>query len=493
MVRCRGKKFRGRYRGCLGTACEACAGIGEVEQVAGDVACKSVLNASGEVLERGCDGTGLNLSSARALPRTEKGGVATDRDTLMESGSDELSDYAENEHEKSRTTYVPYLRSGILAPLSITPNVLVSSTRCSYEGCPVHQFPRQGKERGCIRARGAWCGCDVEYVLGSTDYSAGELCALAQFCKWLFGRSHMLDAINASGDPGILHSELAAAVLRLPLAEFLRRLEARDEQAVFYRQASKPMNFGKPAGMGTPRIVTTNRKKSAGFTPCPGGPARNHKGTEGYWGIRFCVLVTGARRCGSSKIQEWKGRECPPVCAACCDAVENVLTPAYFARFPEIKEYYKWGSAKVEAGAPAPIAVWDDTARAPQILVERGGCDYSAFLNNGFQSLLAMIGKRSYADATRECLLGEKPDGAPSPLAGCRLPLFLHDEPLSELVLDTAHLSGPRIAEIMVATGRRLAPDVIWKAETALAFYWDKAMEPVYDSSGKLVPWEPRK
>ena len=115
--------------------------------------------------------------------------------------------------------------------------------------------------------------------------------------------------------------------------------------------------------------------------------------------------------------------------------------------------------------------------------------DAAAACNNGFQSMLADVGKAAYFNATEECYLGVRRDGSPSPLAGCRLPAYLHDEPLSELVEATAHLSGPRVAEIMVAAGREMAPDVAWRAETAIARWWSKRMEPVY-RDGRLVLWE---
>lgn len=498
-VDCRGEKVRGRYQGCkAGTLSCVCGGTRKVKKLGSVVTCKTVFDeellAQGvapakALVERGCDGTGLDVDSAVMLPRTKKLGVSTDRDTAMESGDDDISDYGENEFEKSRSTYVPYLRTGISGPLLIKPNVLVATGRCSYEDCPVHQFPRQGGERGCIRARGMWCGYPEEMVLGATDYSAGELCTLSQLTYWLFRYSRMMEAINRSGDPGILHSELAAEVLCLPLDEFLRRLKAKDKQCVDFRQASKPENFGKPAGMGSPKIVYTNRKKNAGFTVCERGPAENGKGEPGYWGIRFCVLVAGAKECGTKKILEWKKRPCPPVCEKCVEVEANILSPAYFKRFPEIKDYHKWAARMCDEKKPAPSVVWDAEAGRPRIIRERGDCDFPAFCNNGFQGMLADIGKDAYCEVTRECYLGVKRDGSPSPLAGCRVPLFMHDEPLSELLLRTAHLSGPRIAEIMVASGKKVAPDVTWKAETALSFWWDKAMEPKYDAAGKLVPW----
>lgn len=505
VVPCRGEKQRGRYRGCPGAGCSVCSGLGSFRRVKGDTTCKNVHDEEDELVEEGCDGTGLDLSTVPMLPRTINkehpfrfGGVSTDRDALMESGSDELSDYGENEFEKSRSTYIPYLRSGVRRPLTYSSNVIVNTGRGSYEGSPLHQMPRNGGERECIRARGAWCDYPFEMVLGSTDYEAGELCCLFQFCYWLFGYSRGRDAINASGKPGILHSDLASQVLGISLDEFLVRLKAKDKLAVDARQASKPYNFGKPARMGSPKIVLTNRKKSTGFTGCERGPAVNKKGEPGYWGIRFCVLLGGKKTCGDVKIMEWKRRSCAPVCKACTEIVEHVLGPAYFTKYPEIKDYFHWASKMIDRAKKegrshvlAPCAVWNEEEGAPKIIRERGILleDYSALCNNAFQGMLSDITKRAYVAATRECYLGTKPDGSPSPLYGCRLPLVHHDEPLSELLLDTAHLSGPRIAEIMVEEGKKVAPDVVWRAETALAFWWSKSMESTYEGE-MLVPWD---
>jgi hypothetical protein len=499
-VECRGVKIKNRFQGCLGPHCLTCAGLRVLQKEAGEKTCKNVFDEDDRLVEIGCDGTGFDLDSVPLLPRADKLGVKTDRDAKMESGDEDMADYGEDEIEKTRTTYIPFLLTGVDAPLDLKPNVLVASGRCSYG--TIHQFPREGGPRGCIRARGRWCGYPVEMVLGSTDYAAGELCTLSSYCYYLFRYSEMMQAINRSGDPGILHSDLASEVLGISLEEFLVRLKAKDKQAVNFRQAMKPINFGVPGGMGVPKLVYTNRKKSVGFTVCERGPAVNRKGEPGYWGARFCVLTGGATQCGLKKITKWKGYDCPPVCEACCAVVETMLKPAYFRRYPEVKDYHKWCSKWIEAGKPMPCLLWDAEAQKARIVRERGGCDFPAFANNGFQSMLADIGKHAFVNMTRECYLGIKPDGSSSPLAGCRLPVYLHDEPLSELFLETAHESGPRIAEIMMEAGRLLAPFVTWKAETALSFWWDKGMESIYEEyefvdelakmrekRKKLVPW----
>lgn len=496
---CRGHKVNGRYPGCtLASDCR-CKGTGFITVPGSATTCKNVYDSDDNTVEFGCDGTGLDLGTAPLLPRTKNkehprrlGGIATDRDTCMESGDDDISDYGENEFEKSRSTYLPYLRTGLTGPLKYSPNVIVATGRGSIEDSPLHQMPRAGKERKCIRARGAWCGVPIEYILGSTDYEAGELCTLSQFTYWLFGYSQMRDAINRSGKPGILHSDLASEVLGISLDEFLVRLKSKNQQAIDFRQMCKPINFGVPGRMGVPKLVLTSRKKNAGFTPCEFGPARN-EGVPGYWGVRFCVLAGVTKRCGEQKILKWKGQDCAPVCKACCKVVDEILLPAYDRKYPEIrKDYFRWCDKMMDDHLPAPTAIWDPEAGKPRIVRERMCESPSEFSNNGFQSLLATIGKHAFCRATRECYLGVKPDGSPSPLYGSRLPIYLHDEPLSELRLDSFQQAGPRIAEIMVASGKLLAPDVVWKAETAAAFWWDKKMEPEYDKqTGLLMPWGP--
>jgi hypothetical protein len=490
MIECRGAKMKGRYQGCQGITCAVCGGDEQVPKIGNEITCKSEIDDDNKVIVAGCDGTGLDLSTASMLPKTKKGGVSTDRDTLMESGDDDLSDFGENTTDKLRTTVLPFLRKGIDGPLSFQSNVLVATGRCSYEGSPIHQMPRQGGGRECFRARGPWCGYPIETVIGSTDYEAGELSTLAQYTYWALGHSGMRDAINASGKPGILHSDLAAQVLGIPLDEFLTRLKAKDKQCVDARQASKPYNFGRPGLMGSPKIVYTNRKSSTGFTPAEEGPAVNAKGQRGYHGIRFCILLSGARQCGTEKITEWKRRPCIPVCKACVNAVEYIIGAAYDKRYPEIKDYFNWVFKIMDRyEGRVPSLVWDADAGCSKVVRWRGGADKSAGCNNGFQSMLADIGKDAFCTMTREAYLGYKDDGSPSPLAGARFPLYAHDEPISELFHHNAHESGPRIAEIMMASGRKFAPDVAGRAETAIAEVWNKAMEPVY-TDGKLTLWK---
>ncbi len=180
------------------------------------------------------------------------------------------------------------------------------------------------------------------------------------------------------------------------------------------------------------------------------------------------------------------------MCKACVETVEFILRAAYFKRFPEIREYFKWVTRLIDGAGRVPCMAWNAEKGEVEILRWRGGVDFPAGCNNGFQALLADIMKRAYVKMTREGYLGTKDDGSPSPLAGCRFPVVMHDEPVSELFLRTAHLSGPRVGEIMEEAGCDLAPDVLWVAKTAIAKRLSKSMEPVYAPNGDLMLWEPK-
>lgn len=123
-----------------------------------------------------CDGTALKLPVE--VPRSPGGGIGKSRDVLQESGDELLMSYAEQEGEKILSTYIPMMRGGRACvscgrsgagkkphedwcagggyrqiPLTLSPNALVETGRCSYER-GVHGLPRKGGVRDCFEARG---------------------------------------------------------------------------------------------------------------------------------------------------------------------------------------------------------------------------------------------------------------------------------------------------------------------------------------------------
>lgn len=426
---------------------------------------KAVSPKSGNLINcTACSGTGLDPSLA---PRTKAGGVCADRDSLMESGDPDLVAFGDNEPEKIRETYLPFLEEGLDRPITLRPNILVASGRTSYDGL-IQLLPRDGGVRECIAARPGTVFCSV-------DYSAMELCTLAQVMYWIFDRSTMMDVINATGNPGALHAAFGASLAGISTEEMLARLAAKDEAAGRFRQAAKAGNFGFPGGMGAPKFVFAKRKKSEGVTETPDGKIK-------YPGIRFCILLRGADRCGVEKVTEWKGRACPAaLCKTCVEAAED-LRAAWFRQWPDMRDYFAWVTSRVDAGGEFPCL---PTGRV------RGGCDFTNGANNGFQALASDAAKRALRLVTRAAY-GVGPEGRESILyqARTRPVWFTHDAIDAEMLEEIAHVAGPKMAEIMVDGAKDLIPNVTVKAEAALMrFISKKAGDPVF-LDGKLVPYE---
>lgn len=448
--------------GASGT-CPACGGTGRRRKATNvnEVWC-SPRSFPGETT---CDGTGLDLASAPALPRTDGGGVSASRDTLKESGDDSLSRYGDDEFEKVRTTYLPYLRRGSASSLCPDPNVLVSSFRTSYYG-PIQQMPQAGDARVSFVARDGW-------VLSSCDYSGIELCTLAQVYLWLFGASPMADVINASGDPGSLHDEFGAReILGISVEEFKRRKKQKEQFITDVRNLSKRCNFGLGGGMGAYKFVLTCRREATTMT----GP----DGTV-YKGLRPC-LIFGAKRCGVVKVTEWGKTTGPPTCKACIEAVVPVVA-AWVKRW-QMQRYFNYMTTNADGLAQVIL---------PFAGAIRGGVGFTDGANGHFQGLAAILAKVALWQVTRECYALRD-----SVLYGTtRVPLFVHDELVSETKMGVAHVTAPRVASVMMAAANDgfdwhppVVPGVKVKVEPALSRRLIKAMEPALNTAGKLIPWE---
>lgn len=436
-----------------GARCGECAGGKVLSPKTGNpVNCKA------------CSGTGLDASGA---PTTPAGGVRADRDALAESGDADLAELGDNEAEKTLSTYLPFLEEGLGRPISLRPNVLVASGRTSYDG-PIQQMPRVGRERPCFRARPGYVYCSV-------DYAALELCTFSQVCLWVLGRSQMAETINATGDPGSLHTAFAAALAGRTPEEMTALVKAKDANAKAYRTVAKFCNFALLGGMGAAKFCLLARKKSAGRTTLPDGSETP--------GVRFCVLIGGADRCGVERVTEHKGRPIPPTCRACLRIADEQLRPSWFRQWGEVPAYFEWVTSRVGDHGRGELPCFA-TERV------RGGLDFTNGANNGFQALAADGAKNALRKLVRECYLDEA-----SSLWGTRPIFFVHDEIVSELPEDRAAGAGPRKAEIMVEAMREYVPDVCVRAEPALMRRWLKDAEPAYVGAGGELgpggkPWD---
>lgn len=435
--------------GASGT-CARCKGTGKVPS---DVTGKPV-GCKGS--DGGCDGTGLDLATAPTLPRTEKGAVSASRDTLEESGDDTLEAYGHiTEIEKQRSTYLPFLEEGTRWPIIPRPNVLVETGRTSYDGV-MQTFPKKGGLRECFVPRPG-------YVFCSIDYAALELCSLGQVLVDLFGASSIAESINATKDPGSLHTALGARMLGLDPAEMQARVKAGDATAKGFRQAAKAANFGFPGGMGAVTFVLAKRKRIEGETVAKDGTV--------YAGLRLCILMTGAERCGVEKVSETKGRTHSPVCRACVACAED-LRNEWFGQWPEMRRYFTTVSAIADTGQMTQL-------RSGRV---RGGIDFTNTANGFFQGLAADGAKDALWRVSREVYTDRR-----SPMFGARPLFFAHDEIFSEIPEPIAHLAAPRMAQVMRETMAEWLPDVFVDAQPALMRRWSKDAATVI-VDGRLVP-----
>lgn len=434
---------------------------------------------------RDCDGTGWELGPD--VPRAEQGGVSCSRDALFEAGDELLASLAEyREADKVPDSYLPYLREGAPAPLTVSFRPLLETGRVSAEGL-ILTFPRRP---------GAWVGergdparyyrpslrealvARPDRVLCSSDYDSGELVTWATACLRLVGSSRLAQALCAGANPHLL---LGAKLLGIPYEDALARYKAKDRVVVNARQLAKEPNFGFPGGMGIPMLVIRGRMSNGVDTPCAAGPVLVSDGrggrVSGYRGVRFCVME-GATSCGRRKVREWRGRSIKPVCGDCLDVAAR-LRREWGAQWPESEPYFARASLDAERGYVTQLG----SGRV------RGGVDFMSAANGYFQELLAYVAKLALWRVSRACY----DPTLESPLYGSRVCGFFHDELITEHPIETASERADETDRIMVGAMREvcheLAPAA--RAPGALMRRWDKQAEPVRGADGRLLVWTP--
>lgn len=172
-----------------------------------------------------------------SFPRTESGQFATSAEALHDLAGyvpfvDDLLKY--RGVDKLLETFLSKLGRGVVHSSF---GVLARSGRTSSFGeLNAQNLPRDDRVRNCfVPSKGR--------VFLDLDYSTIELAALAQACKTQFGwQSEMAERINAGDD---LHRVFAADVTHKPENEVTESERAR----------VKPINFGKPGGMGRRRAA----------------------------------------------------------------------------------------------------------------------------------------------------------------------------------------------------------------------------------------------
>lgn len=154
----------------------------------------------------------------------------------------------------------------------------------------------------------------------------------------------------------------------------------------------------------------------------------------------------------------------------------ETLRDAWREQWPEARAYFRWAEKQDEQ-----ITCF----RSGRI---RGGLGYCQKCNTPFQGLAADAAKDAGWRVTKECYTVRS-----SPLYGCRVPIFAHDELVVEVPEDERrHAAAFRLRDIMVQTAQEWMPDVTITAEPALARRYSKEAKAYYNAQGILSPWEDR-
>jgi DNA polymerase-1 len=223
------------------------------------------------------------------------------------------------------------------------------------------------------------------------------------------------------------HLAMAAVMMGITYEEALARKKAGDPEIKEMRQRAKAINFGRPGGLGDKKFVAY---------------AKNNYG----------VVVT---------LQE----------AAQYNA-------AWKRRVPEAVEHFRL----------AAMATADGEGDEETLFTGRQGGQmrYSALCNRRFQALGADCAKEALWRVTRACYAEPT-----SPLFGCRVVAFVHDEIIAECTHARAPAAAKELGRLMCEGANIYLSKVPVRTLPLVMTVWSKSAEPRYDADGELLPWSP--
>ena len=222
------------------------------------------------------------------------------------------------------------------------------------------------------------------------------------------------------------HLQIAASILGLDYATAEEMKAAKEKVIDNARQTGKVANFGFPGGLGFARLVYFAR-------------------------ATYGVILTEDE--ARSLKQEW------------------------LRAYPEWGDYFGYVGRLVES--PSNRIEHCYTGRY------RGDVSYTEACNSFFQGLAADAAKAAGFLISKACYTEPH-----SPLYGCRIVNFIHDEYILEGPEETAPEAAEELARLMVEGASPFLPDVPPSAEPYLMRRWSKAAHPIRDGQGRLVPWD---
>lgn len=372
--------------------------------------------------------------------KTDTGQVSLSEEACKESDDILLNDYAElTSLGTVLSKDVKALRRGRDLPIHSRFTVILETGRTSSSNPNIQNIRRLPGIRECFVPRPGYCFLDA-------DYDGLELRTLAQVCTTLHKeglikkKSKLAEVLNSGQDP---HLAMGANILGITYEEAEARLAAGDKEVEDARQLAKAPNFGFPGGLGAKKFVLFAR---------------------GY----------------GQELTEKRAKE---------------LKETWFQTFPEMVEYFAFiNKLSIE---------WKDIenidGRAKESIKElyflkqlfserlRGGATFCSAANSFFQGLGADATKHAGFHVARECYVVKD-----SPLYGCRIVNYIHDQFLVECPIERAHEGATRLAEVMVEAANEFLPDVPATVGKPMAtMCWSKATKQVRDpETNRIIPWD---
>ena len=167
------------------------------------------------------------------LPRTEDGSISSKAEDLLPYRSHQFVDsYLKFIELEKESTFIRDLNNEKIHPRY---NYLVNTGRTSCSKPNFQQLPREGEIRNCFVSNN-----NAVFII--TDYSAIELCSLAQVTYSRYGHSKMRELINEGRD---LHRYYASVLHGITEEEVTKQ----------QRQEAKAANFGFPGGLGIETFI----------------------------------------------------------------------------------------------------------------------------------------------------------------------------------------------------------------------------------------------
>ena len=348
--------------------------------------------------------------------------VALDKDACQTTQDDLLEAYAEMTHlAKILSTDLPALAAGVGQPIHSHFESILETGRTSSSKPNVQNQARGKKDR--IGARECFVPRPGKVLIDS-DYSQLELYTLAQACIWMLGKSSLAEALRSGVDA---HTKVGARIAGITYEQAVALKDAKDPDFDNVRNCAKPLNFGKPGGLGADTMMSFAAK---GY-----GVKRPRE----FWAEAIAVFM-----------QTW----------------------------PEMKDYFAAISAlEGQRGTYNVVQPWSRRLRA--------GATYCSACNSIFQGLGSDVAKLAGWFLFKACYVDRN-----SPLFGSRIVLFIHDQFMIEIDESKAAAGAAETERLMNLAGSIVLPDCPVKCEPILARRYSKMAKATHDANGNLTAWE---